>query len=589
MCQIFCQIDKKMQSTVGYLPLTEELKKKTPIPLGIAVSPTTPGIATLISGTQDKLYRCPVCQGYLSPFCPVQDGKWQCSICSSKYPLEDNEISKAQLTNPNYQVYIQHTQHFGEVYCIYLSTEFNEKDFQRNKLAVMGVLRHLPENAYCLIFLGMEHYPLALLVPPQEWKGFTLTTNDAEDQITADAFSTPNCAIEQIKQEKPVAAFAQFSSYEAFLGLDLFKFFFTKESMPAAERALDKISRGKDKVPHLKSIELAGTIAKAMNGIPVRFISFLDNIPRTPPILEALRPLYVRLDYVITNVTKSINDTAKNLPGELYVLSGENPGGQGCHIAKSKSAYQLVSRCRAHNCATEWKLAPNHLTDIHEQVLYAPVLLSDTQPYAIDIVPLPNQKSTVFQITAKYIINEPNNYTSFIFRVLNFEMKSTDKQEELAKSANWNAVLWFWMHKVYERPAREALSAIMRGAANIIAEIGDISEDFKRGVCSSKHLYALSQDPILHYIGGQLMFTMPPDSLNIISKYVEKDGKKYLLSANGVMEEPTADGFPSEAARELQSQYSIYMPVISPISNNIAQADAEYAVILEKLIKSLKN
>ncbi|EAY04568.1 hypothetical protein TVAG_233040 [Trichomonas vaginalis G3] len=577
-----------MQATTGFLPLTEEIKKKTPIPLGVAISPTTPGIAAEIDATVEQLIRCSACQGYLSPFCKIENGKWECSICHTQHLYEESEISKAQLANSNYQVNIRKNPEMGQFICIYFSTDFNESDFNRNKQALTGLLRYLPKDARCIIFIGSEQYPIALLVPPQKFECFSLNSENTDDQIAPDAYSVTTTEPNKENTELHVACIAKFSSFNAILGLDLAKFFFTQETIPAAERALAKISRSKDKTPVIKSIELAGTLANAFTPSPLRFISFVDQIPRTPPILEALRKFLVRLDYVVTNYTKCIPDMAKVLQGEIYILSNENPGGQGMNIARSTSAYQLVSRCRGHRCATEWKQAPNHLSEVQEQVIFLPVLISDNQPLALEIVPLPNQPSYVFQLTAKYYISEPDN-TAFIFRVMNFEIKSTGKLQEYVSSVNWNVALWFWMHKVFEKYQREAVSALMRGAANVIAEVGDVSEDLKRAVCSTRHLYALGSDPIMKYIGGQLMFTTVPESLNIVPKIIVNNGKKIVLSANGVYEDsPDGTSF-SEEAIAYQSKYPIYLPIITPIDKNLAEIDQEYLGILDKLVRSLQN
>ena len=456
----------------------------------------------------------------------------------------------------------------------------------------MGLLRHVRPNCPCMVFIGVDGSPFALLVPPQQPKSYRLyqyKSNMQQAEPVGTGFSVSDHIEKSYTNDKPVAALAKFASIESFIGLDLAHFFFTPENISAAERAIDRLVPAKDQKCVIKSVELAGTITRALQGTPCRFVSFVNTIGKVPPILDVIRTLPCRLDYVVTYFTRQCNDTARQLSGSVFVMSTENPGGQGAHIASQKTAYQLVTRCRAHNCAVEWKVLPNQLVDISDQVLFVPVLSNDAHPFALDVSPLPNQKKIAFQLTAKYIINDtdqPKN-TAFIFRILNICLETSKSEEEIAKTVNWNNVLWFWLHVICSRAPREGLSAVIRIAANVIANLGEkVPKSFERGVCALAHLWVFSDDSVLRYIGWQVLGQTEINELNIIPKIVENEGKQILLTINGVQEKGTSDGLPSEEARKYQGKLALYLPIRTELKQYLLNIDPEYKQILDKLVKS---
>ena len=593
-CSFHFFLEKEMFSTVGLLPQNEEIKKHMKIPIGISISPAKTGIAKQIDAKQEQLLRCSHCSAYLSPFCHIEDGKWICSICSQKNNYVENEISKEQISNNNIQVNLSKTQSYDEVICLYISLDFEEADLKRAKMAAIGFLRHIRKNCPVMIFIGIEGSPFALLVPPKQptsYKLFVYNEKTKENEERSTGFSLPSKLEKSFDNEKPVAALVKFASIDSFVGMDLAQFFFTQENVASAERAIDRLVPAKDSKCVLKSIELSGTISNALLGTPCRFISFVNSIQKVPPILEAIKPLAVRLDYVVSYFTKQANETTKQLSGTVYILSTENPGGQGAHIAQQKTVYQLVTRCRAHNCATSWKALPNQYVDVNEQVLFSPILTNDSHPFAVDIFPMPNQQSIAFQVTAKYICNDtdqPGN-TSFIFRVLNISYDTSKVEDEIAKKINWNMVLWFWLHIVYGKPPRESLSMIVRAAAAVIAKLGDkVPEDFIRGVCGLKQLWLFSEDNSLRYIAWQVLGQTEIDNINLIPKYIEENNRQILLAADGVQEKGTVDGMPSNEARDYQQKLAMYLPIKSNINEKLQKIDPEYKEILDKIVNSLK-
>ena len=583
-----------MFSTVDLLPQNEEIKKQMRIPLGLSISPAKSGIAKQINGKQEELARCSHCSAYLSPFCRIEDNKWICSICSQKNDYIENEISKLQLANNNYQVILSHTQSYDEVLCLYISLDFEEADLKRAKMAAIGFLRHVQKNCPIMIFIGIDGSPFALLVPPHKptsYKLFVYNEQTKENEERSTGYSLPPKLEKNYTNDKPVAALVKFASIDSFIGMDLAQFFFTQETISAAERAIDRLAPSKDSRCVLKSIELAGIICNALHGTPCRFISFVNTIQKVPPILDALKPLALRLDYVVSYFTKQANDTTKQLPGTIFILSAENPGGQGAHIAQQKTVYQLVTRCRGHNCSTEWKPLSNQSFDVNDQVLFSPILTNDSHPFAVDVLPMPNQTSIAFQVTAKYISNDtdqPGN-TSFIFRVLNLSLETSKISEEIANKINWNTVLWFWMHIVYGKQPRESLSMIIRAAAAVIAKLGDkVPEDFIRCVCGLKQLWLFSEDNALRYIAWQVLGQTEVDNINLIPKFIEDNNAQILLTANGVQEKGTSDGMPSNEARTYQQKMAMYLPIRSTINEKLQKIDPEYKEILDTIVNSLK-
>ena len=581
-----------MEPTAKLLPKSEELKKHIRLPLGIAISPTKAGIAHQINAKQENLCRCKSCQAYLNPHCEVKDGKWACSICSRLNEYVENDISKQQLENENYQVIINKTPDFDEIFCLYISLDFEESEFQRNKLAAVGILRHIPENCPCMIFVGIEDSQFALLVPPQPQKSYKLTAKGEE--VTENEINSCFRILKKqcnVEETKPIAAFAKFANADAFIGIDLSHFFFWKNSIPAAERAIERLSYAKDPKAVIKSVELTATMGRVLQGTPVRFISMVNSISRVPPILDMIKSMRARLDYVVTYFTKQINDISKQLPGSVFILSSENPGGQGAHIAQQKTSYSLVTRCRAHNCATEWKQLPAYCSEVDDQVLFVPAVTVEEHPFAIDIVPMPNQTKIVFQVTAKYVANDEKKpgCTSFIFRVMSLCLETSTNEEEIVNSINWNCVIWFWSHVVHRMLPSEAISSLMRAAAAMIANIGveKTPTDFQRGICGLRYLWVFNEDPVLRYIGWQMLSQTVPSKLNMIAKKIVVNERTILLTADCVEEKGTVDGFASAEARIFQSELPIYLPIRPEINPSLENVDEKYSAILSKLVKSL--
>lgn len=404
-----------MECSVQVFPRTDALKRELGIPLVVAAAPSRDGVADRLDLQTEELHVCRICRAYLTSHCKVNEGKWECSICGTLNAISSKEVASLQ-SSAGYEVVVKSRPEMGPIFAVYLSLHF--ENFEAAKKECAAVLEKLPENGKCLVFLGMDRSPFMILVPPGK--------PEHEDAKSLNPFSSSF----EVGEVKRVAAIARFASFEAFIGLDLANFFFDKDTIEAGKEALMQLKPAMERDAVAKSLQLAGTLANVLNGTPMRFIAFLEEIQADPRFFEMLRRFPVRIDFMIAKMTKQALQMQKEIPGTINLISSETIE----TVMRQKTSYQVFCRCRANKAAIEWKPSKNGYAETREQNLFSPICVDD-QSFAFNVNILPNQDRFVFQLTSKFVIAEADR-TSVILRVLSNEYKTSESLQEILDSVN---------------------------------------------------------------------------------------------------------------------------------------------------------
>lgn len=549
-----------LHSSVEFFPRTEELRKKLRVPISIISSPTDDIEISTLDFPSDKLFMCknPICHSYLTNRCEVSESTWTCPFCNTKNPLQNNEISAAQMTKSCFEVEIKSTPSHGLIYIIYFSREFEKSDFSRAKLAACSLLRHLPKEAKCLVIIGSDKDQFSLIVP-------SIKTNLGF---------------------KSRASIANFKSILNFAGLDLTRFFFTIDNSFEAEEIIDNISYSPDSNSHTKSLEFAKTFARILQNTPIHFISIINQIPDSTISLETGRPFFIRLDFLIAKYSTAIHKVSQELPGLLLFLSRNNSAAQANLIMTQKTRYQTICRCHSSNSKAQWKRPRIPFTDVAEQLMFIPVCTTSQQPIYFEVEIEPNHDSYSFQLVTKYNIIDGNK-TRFLLRVVTLNKKSTIDFAEYCSGVDFNSVIWLWIMRVRDLGSQEAIAAIFRVASMVYKQTNEIRniDDFLRGICSLPTTMAFQSNEVISYVGKSLINLTSPLNLKLIPDIKDIDGHKICSSINGIDEErnPNEEG-PSKYARDLQMKFPVYIPVTPKIEKEFTKISDSRLALLHVLV-----
>ena len=447
---------------------------------------------------------------------------------------------------------------------IYFSLNFEQQDFVRAKLACISLLRHLPENRKCMIFIGTDQTCFEILVPPK-----------CEDELDDDFKNVGSTFFPKKDiQVNKLASIAKFSSINTLVGLDLGNFFFGKNNIDAAARTIEKLKCFNDTNSTTKGVEISATLSRVLNGIPLHFISIIEQINNNLPLLESIHQFPTRIDFLISKYTKHIPEVYKNLQGTIQVISTENPVLQAEQLFKQKTAYKLISMIKCSRAGIHWKKTPKPFSQIENSVLYTPICLSEYQSYPFEVTPLPNQECYNFQVISKYITEDGDNISNVI-KVISISLKSSNIFDDIINNINWNCVLWNWSSTIINFPQNYALNSIYSASSILLKEIKN--EKFIHAITTFIDLYITSNNPIKRLIGTDILLYMNPTKLNFVPNYQEQ---KYYISPNGIF-----TNNPNLEIDEITEVLPIYLPINNYIPNYLINPNQEQLHILESIIK----
>ncbi|OHS98052.1 hypothetical protein TRFO_35620 [Tritrichomonas foetus] len=581
-----------MEKTTQLLPKTEELKKKIRIPLGFTYSPCAPSNnLAKISCDQSSLYICSKCRSFLSPNCITNGAIWNCGICGAQNQGNRDDIYSTLSSKESVEILLKSTKEIGQVFILYFSLDFEKPiDFMKAKVAAFSIVRHLPENSKCLFIIGSDSTEFSLLIPPNRSNSM-----NEQNQFT----------------KIEIASAVRFSSIQSIIGLDLTKFFFTRDTAKSAEIAIDRLQVSPDSNPHQKSLNLAKILSGFLN--PIRFISIINEVTRKPVDIEPLLQTMCRVDFIVANINSRALDLAKNIPGTVSILSNHNSAAQAEHLIKQDTKFQIISSL--HHRANDfyeckWQKPPRPYIDTNDKTIFSPVLIGNSHPLIADLTfnpnykpnnnsnSIPNNISIInarnnnvfhFQIVSKYFYID-NFEKKFILRIENFSYDLTVNFDDFLNSINWNSVLYFWSRKVYGLQHDEAMASILKVAAVVIKQCGGfdkINPDFIKGVCSLSKgtMFSNKEDEYLE--GTNLLIFAPPSTMKLIPTIQNEKvhGNNVCESINGISESRGTANTVSPIAKSLQQHLPIYLPIASPIQSEFMKTSITQLSLLEKLVQ----
>lgn len=554
-------------------PKNEDLKRKLRMNLVITATITDHEKASFIKCQEKDLLKCRACQSYLSHYSTIVDGEWQCQVCDNINNVTNLEIAQDQLKNPSFRIDIHKQTDIGVVRAIYFSLGFKEDEFRKAQLSCISLLRHLSSTDHCLLFIGTDSSPFAIVAPPPT-KIF---------KVSQPAFSFPS--ILNVNSAMPgwKASIVRFTSIEGLIGLDLSSFFITQENSAAVERTIELLAPSPDKKSTYKAFEMAGTLATVLSGLPLHFLTIANDMQKFPQIFQGIYGCLVRTDFLLPELSKNAIKSQSLIQGLVMRISSENPAKQAAHLLGQKSVYKVMSICHARRCGIEWKKTFKPYSDIKDQKLFVPVCISKNQAFPIEIQPLPNQPYYVFQFITKYLFYEKLD-VHIVLQVDTIKFGSSDNIDALINSINWNCVLWWWLHKIIDKSSKEIIASIYRAAAAIIASYGDkINDTLQYLVCLLPDLYMLNDqgDKSSSYIDYLMVET--PENLHLKPQMYEIESLKICESPNGISANPS-----NQEVKKLQSNYPIYLPIIDHIPQSFISSPHERLTTLRGLIEQLK-
>jgi hypothetical protein len=472
---------------------------------------------------------CRNCNSYLSPRSPIDGSLWKCVFCGCRNAVIDNEIFSAQSNKNSIEILLNAKHEIGLIHIFYFSLSFSDDSLIKAKVFLFALLRNLPADANCLIFLGSDDSQITLLVPSQGGN----------------------------------ASIARFSSLRGLVGLDLSLFFFTKSTVFEAERTLSKVRKSDNSDPHFKAIQLASALSQFTENVPIRFISIVQQISRKRVDLEPLRQSLVRFDLVVAEFSDRALNLGSDIPGSLVILSVYNPALQARHLLQQTTKFQTIFRYRSGGCSCKVVKPIRPFIDTDADAVFLPVIPTEEYPVVLEV--LPSDKVTVltFQFVTKFIVVEKNE-RRFLLRIANFSFRTTADISEYIQSVNWNAVLWFWCRKVCEREGIGSLSAILRVAATLLKALGErFEEPALKGVCALPRAQLFAGGPGHRDRAIDLLSLCAPRHLWMVPRVDENlHGRTVCQSVDGIAEErDVRELAPSKAARELQMALPVYIPV----------------------------
>jgi len=565
-----------MEPSLKIIPYDDNLRKITRIPFCFYVTPAKEHISTKISCRQEDLIRCVTCQAYLCKNCSKNEKSWFCSICGTKNSIKINDFAQAQYEFDNFHVILQTIDDFSELIVFYISSQYRKDEFLHVKSFIKGVTNGMGTNSKCLVFYGSDSSQYAILAPPE-----------AESRIEISHKLIINSGLENLSELEyshelePYHAktkVVRFRTIEEFIGIDLSKFLFGKETIYMLNNALDEFSFGTDSLNVLRAIELTGTLSKVMDGIPVRMLCFVPELYKYPSIIEALRPFPCRFDIIVNRLNENAFDLLYTLQGSIVHLINDDSQSQGIHLIRQKTKYQIITRCRAKNCSISWRDTLRPLQEIENQVLFAPVAPTDSQPYVMDFNPLPKQNEISFQVTSKYI-KCTNKGTKYVFRVINYKLKSSLDLENIAKSINWSIVVSSWLRSVAVKPKRDAVETISKAIATVIHSMGRSNcEELESMIPSLSSYNLFSKDTIDRHYSTEVLFKSLPSEMYFQPRTIYYDNEYLIISINGIS---ISSNQILNQARSLQYLCSIYAPITIKNEEKSNTADTP---LMKKLI-----
>jgi hypothetical protein len=532
-----------MECSYHLFPKTDSLKQLLQIPCVLAVSPSDPSLTTRLNVRPESLITCRSCNSYLTSHSPISGDKWECSICAAINRISDHDISQQQFASSQFEVILNSEQSIGPLFAIYLSLGFSIESFSVVKSQVSAFLDFLDPHSKCLIFIGTDRAPFAVLVPPIQSIPVLPTTK---------SFQLLHPKL--ISRYPEIPSIVRFASIESFIGLDLGNFFFTAETFSLAKQGISKLSPGNDSQGFMRCLPLFGTISRALEGLPLRGIAFVHEIYGDLEILEMARRLPLRTDFLVWNLNKKANEIAKVLQGSLTLISSIHYREQARFLARQKTVYQLFGRCRSWRSAAVWKKSYKPFNDPHEQNIFVPVCITDHQAFALEVNTLPNQEFFIFQITAKFVKSQ-ESVTETYLRVMSLRIPTSDSFEQIVRNVQWNCVLWFWSRRTFDKPKEVAVNEILSVASKIVKQCGDaIDPNFVRAISAVPDWLLVSDSLAERSIATDVISFSSPLHQHFLPHL--SDNGKICLSLNGI--EGNTENCDLDS---LMNDFPIFMPV----------------------------
>ena len=551
-----------METTVSLFPSTRDLKERIRFPLGAAVSPTIFESCDVLPHGQQELHTCRHCGAYLAPNCPVDGDVWQCAFCNVRNKVENSESFQNQANKSSFEVVIGRKTNVYVIYVVYLSLEFEERDFLRAKVFACSLLRNLPENGKCLVLLGLDNPGFAILAPA------VVTDENAK-----------LCS----------ASVVRMKSIRMLVGKDLSSFFFTRENSFMAERTIERLSITKSSNPHTKVGDFAVALSSfVQNLMPIRFIALMNNVGRGSFDFETLRQSLIRLDLVVIESSPNLPTFASDLPGTVEFLSNRNPALQAKHLIEQDTKFQMIFRCHSARCRTEILRAPRPFSDMYESSLFMPVIPTRDFPIMIELSPASDTKSISLQFVSKFVVVRGTE-RQFVLRVQSHTFRTTDNEEEYASAVNWNCALWFWLRKVYSMPRSEAASAIFKTASSLTKHVS-LPDDIVKAICAVPKLDIFNEREERAIRAIDLLLYSSPHQLHVIPHIATNACERSMCcSLNGIGESRNeSEEGPSKQARDAQMSLPVYIPVSHTIPHEFLSIDPVSQSILERFIQKVE-
>jgi hypothetical protein len=261
-------------------------------------------------------------------------------FCGARNRVTNSDIFSAQSNKNSLEILRDAKPELGILHIIYYSCAFNDSDAIKANVFLFALLRNLPDDAKCLIFLGSDNSEISLLAP--------IPGGDA--------------------------SIARYSSLRWLAGCDLSTFFFTKATAFSAERTLSKLQPSDDTDAHFKAIEFARALSLSTESVPIRFIAILQQVSSKRVDLEPLRQCLVRLDIAVGELSPVALKLGFDIPGTLLAISRFNPALQARHLLQQTTKLQAIFRYRSAGCACKAIKPVGPFTDTIDDAMFIPMV-----------------------------------------------------------------------------------------------------------------------------------------------------------------------------------------------------------------------